>query len=84
MSWKFDNPKTKGSSRGVASFEYSIVNEGEALRIAAENSSTNDKPPAAPNPLTQAGRNLQDLLSKLRPTNPPAQSTVRPKARVAR
>ena len=87
MSWKFDNPKTKGSARGVANFEYSLINEGKALQITAEISSTNEKPAGQSSPLTTAGRNLQQLfgdLSKLRPTSPPVQNAARPKASTAR
>jgi hypothetical protein len=88
MSWKFENPKTKGSARGVANFEYSVINEGKALQITAETSSGGDKQPEQSNPLAKAGRNIQQLfgeLSKLRPTSStPAQTAVRPKAPTAR
>ena len=83
MSWKFENPETKSSSHGVGSFEYSIVDDGEGFHVAAETSPAIDKPPVPLNPLKQAGRNLQRLLgklSKLRPSNPPAQTAVSPKA----
>jgi hypothetical protein len=85
MNWKFQNADATDSSRGVASFEYSVVLAGKAPQIAAETSSVNQKPPPAPNPLMQVGKNLQQLFAKLRPTTAsPAKTAIRPKGAVAR
>lgn len=85
MKWKFRNAST--SSRGVATFEYGLVLDGEAPRIAAEASSPHKKQSPTSNPLKQVGRSLQQLLaqiSKPRPTNTPVKTANRPKAWVAR
>jgi hypothetical protein len=87
MRWTFRNAKAASSARGVASFEYSIVLDGEALRIAAETSSPHKKQSPAANPLKQVGRSLQQLLAQLskpRPTSATANTANRPKAGVAR
>ena len=87
MSWKFHNAKTAASSRGVASFEYGVVLDGEVPRIAAETSSVNEEPSAASNSLEQVGRNLQEFFAQLRgsrPANPPERAAIRPKAPIAR
>jgi len=86
MSWKLENPETKGSSRGVASFEYSVVDDGEGFQVTAE-TTTDDMQRATSSPLKQAGRKLRQLLgqlSKLGPVNPSGQTAVRPKAPTAR
>ena len=75
VSWKFENPETKGSASGVSSFEFSVINDHNALQIAAETSSAKDKPPATTNPLKQVGQRLEHLVSQisgLRTANQPA------------
>ena len=86
MSWKFENPETKGSASGVSSFEFSVINEHNALQITGETSSAKDKPPAASNPLKEVRQRLDHLVSQisgLRTTNQPAKSATRPKTPVA-
>jgi len=82
MSWKFHDAKTSNSSRGVASFEYSVILKDGRPQIAAEISSINEEVSAAPSSLEQMGRSLQQLLAQLsRPR--PAKAPARPKAPVA-
>jgi len=85
MSWKFHEPKTPSTSRGVASFEYSVVLKGEGPQIAAETSSVNEEPSAASNSLGQVKRSLQQLLAQLsRPAKAPTKTAIRPKVPIAR
>jgi len=83
MSWKLHDAKTATTSRGVASFEYSITLKSDWPQIAAETSSINEEVSATPNSLEQMGRGLQQLLAQFsRPR--PAKAPVRPKVPVAR
>jgi len=86
VSWKLENPEAKSSSRGVASFEYGVVDDGEGFQVTAE-TTTDDKQSATSSPLKQAGRKLQQLLgrlSKLGSVNTSGQTAVKPKAPTAR
>jgi hypothetical protein len=87
MTWTLHNARTTQSSRGVTSFEYNVVLNGEAPQIAAETSSANSKPRPAPNTLSKVKRNLQQLLaqlSRLRPASPPVKTAARSRAPIAR
>lgn len=65
MSWKYYDAKTMGRSRGVASFDYTVVMEGDAPRIVAETSSVHTSPLAAPSPLQKVRRDFRQLLAQV-------------------
>ena len=89
MSWKFQEANTpnKTTSRGVASFEYSIVLKDEGPKIAAESSLVNKEPPPASSSLGPVGR-IQQLLAQLskpaKPAEAAAKAAARPKAPIGR
>ncbi len=89
MEWEVRNARAKTSARGITSFDYSLVLEGDTPQIGAESGSDaeNEKPQAAPNnSLKQVGKNLQHFLAKLSKlaSTPRKQSSVRAGATLAR
>jgi hypothetical protein len=73
MSWKLHEAKATTPSRGVASFEYSIVLKDSGPQISAETDTVNDKPSTTSSSLSQVGRSIQQLLAQLsRPAKAPA------------
>jgi len=97
LSWKLHEAKTTASSRGVASFAYSIVLKDSGPQISAETDTVNDKPSTASNSLSTVGRSIQQLLAQLSkpakatsakaparaPAKAPATAQAKPKAPVA-
>jgi hypothetical protein len=83
MSWKLHEGKTTEgktttSSRGVASFAYSIVLKDSGPQISAETDTVNDKPSTTSSSLSQVGRSIQQLLAQLsRPAKAPAKSSAK-------
>jgi hypothetical protein len=80
MDWEYRNAGTKESSRGVSSFEYTVVVDGVTPRIAAEKASVDKQQPASK---TQPGRLAQLFaqIAKLRPISAVV-SPLRPKAAI--
>jgi hypothetical protein len=94
MSWKLHEGKTTTSSRGVASFAYSIVLKDSGPQISAEADTVNDKPSTTSSSLSTVGRSIQQLLAQLSkpakaapakaaPAKAAAKAPARPKAPVA-
>jgi hypothetical protein len=94
MSWKLHEGKTTTSSRGVASFAYSIVLKDSGPQISAEMDTVNDKPSTTSSSLSTVGRSIQQLLAQLSkpakaapakaaPAKAAAKAPARPKAPVA-
>jgi hypothetical protein len=99
MSWKLHEGKTTegkttSSSRGVASFAYSIILKDSGPQISAETDTVNDKPSTTSSSLSTVGRSIQQLLAQLSkpskaapakaaPAKAPAKAPARPKAPVA-
>ena len=87
MEWEFRNTRSKETARGITSFDYSLVFDGDTPHIAAESSAVTEKPHAAPNSLKQVGKNLQQFLAKLSSKlapSPRKQSPARPAGTAAR
>jgi hypothetical protein len=82
MSWKLHEGKTTTSSRGVASFAYSIVLKDAGPQISAETDTVNDKPSTSSS-LSTVGRSIQQLLAQLsKPAKTPTKTAAKtaPKA----
>jgi hypothetical protein len=94
LSWKLHEAKTTASSRGVASFAYSIVLKDSGPQISAETDTVNDKPSTTSSSLSAVGRSIQQLLAQLSkpakaasakaPAKAPTSAQAKPKAPVAR
>jgi hypothetical protein len=88
MDRELANSATNTKSRDVASFDYSLIRSGEALRISAETSSVSkvSDPSGGLNPLTSVQRGLERLLaqvSRIRQVSPvPPDGQIRPGAAV--
>jgi hypothetical protein len=93
MTWKLHEAKTSTSSRGVASFAYSIVLKDSGPQISAETDTVNDKPSTTSSSLSTVGRSIQQLLAQLSkpakgasakaPAKAPANAQAKPKVPVA-
>ncbi len=83
MSWKLHEGKTTTSSRGVASFAYSIVLKDAGPQISAETDTVDDKPSTTSSSLSTVGRSIQQLLAQLsKPAKAPTKTAAKtaPKA----
>jgi hypothetical protein len=90
MSWKLHEGKTTEgktttSSRGVASFAYSIILKDSGPQISAETDTVNDKPSTTSSSLSTVGRSIQQLLAQLsKPSKAPAKAAAAPAKAPAR
>jgi hypothetical protein len=83
LSWKLHEAKTTASSRGVASFAYSIVLKDSGPQISAETDTVNDKPSATSSSLSTVGRSIQQLLAQLSKPAKAASTKAPAKARTS-